>query len=973
MSGNFSPSPTGDDGRPVDPRIPHRSVEERYRLKLADALCWRNSTGLIATLDALYFDSRISPNAKVTLANSYLGNGAAIVHHVARHNLGVSAYEILKSIGADLTIGLAAGASGDFAGFAPGTRALHIIASYHPDHLKRFLRSVEVVDTPNENNETPFNTLVLKQGTSPNFRRYVSLFLERRAAPSASDLQGTSPLSACILRSYWDVALLMANYEIKQKQTHLTQHELSALLCYAIANQCPDGLCKRLGDLYHYAKPATDLSDISQRWCAQSLGLFLRIVGNDDRDGSPVLHFLQRVQRFLPSIPSSVRDAVANGFVMGTPSLFYLIDRPERSVETIAQCLKLGVSATTKAARLGDEGSFQYRANGTSPAALAGSASGGVTQRVTGLHVAALEGDAELAEALLKADAPPDPLDGQKSAPLRTNLARRRDDEAKFVRVMLEHEANPNQAVGFRQESLVELALRRAKPLSLHELLTFGGKIPARFAHARYLVPSRGEDKVYDFEGATARIATLVHQHLDLTEEETDRTVFKNIRTLLRETKDLQLPLLLIEAYVAGTYEVETSSSHAFTELLPHLIGTKRLNTANALVEGIDLFLDSHPELHHKPHPNAAEMLALISNPDLEARDQKVLSLALTSPHRWDDLGVKSIDRATEWQVWSAVGQEIFNFRRWTYDVQGVRLRKPSGEIALEVPSLLERFGFQRLPPNQAEASFGAAFLLNHLGKNWRFIDFARGEKEPRTVEQGLVVIAARGRRIFSHPEYGTILYRNSSTVFGRDTLPHPAYYCDAAVGEGFNLEDLIELTPQSVESLFLPIFDLAIFKNGRTARQLALQQQARGVDQLYSAWKCDTRAEFAFLRDDGMRELIGGPLSPGFEHVVAFLERRQTECKRFGDHYQRGMPDLAFVAPFSAPWRALARLETTPEVIAALRAWVEQREFPEGIAEADRVWEFFSIGFRRQADLLLTPRTAVHPSERLQTHSPER
>ncbi|MBY0404617.1 MAG: hypothetical protein K2X66_12010, partial [Cyanobacteria bacterium] len=99
----------------------------------------------------------------------------------------------------------------------------------------------------------------------------------------------------------------------------------------------------------------------------------------------------------------------------------------------------------------------------------------------------------------------------------------------------------------------------------------------------------------------------------------------------------------------------------------------------------------------------------------------------------------------TALKAWASIGTLTHSFRFWKWDAKG-------GE-----KSLLAKFGFRSLPMGRPGDAFGKGFVY-------------QDEKTGCTIE------FRRGYLLATHPEYGTLVVRNSSPAFGRNLMEHPAY-----------------------------------------------------------------------------------------------------------------------------------------------------------------------------------------------------
>lgn len=216
---------------------------------------------------------------------------------------------------------------------------------------------------------------------------------------------------------------------------------------------------------------------------------------------------------------------------------------------------------------------------------------------------------------------------------------------------------------------------------------------------------------------------------------------------------------------------------------------------------------------------------------------------------------------------------------------------------------------------------------------------------------------------LVSDKEWGTLVIRNSSPDFGRDSMSETAYYSSRGIGEGFSLKNLQDFNQAFLERYFTHVLDPEInFKTGvpRNIRQLitAVRQTIRA----YNAWKFDTNYDSAWVDPlgAGKKSFIGGELSPGFPAVVKLLRH---DYNRSLDDPLYPVPRLCFARedlpawgyyPFHGPDGRLKQgLIVNDEVLEVLEAVVASRASDQ---ELDRVGllNFFRKGVEEQVGLTL-------------------
>jgi hypothetical protein len=223
-----------------------------------------------------------------------------------------------------------------------------------------------------------------------------------------------------------------------------------------------------------------------------------------------------------------------------------------------------------------------------------------------------------------------------------------------------------------------------------------------------------------------------------------------------------------IEALRTGLLKGKDVSAE-FIQAVPDLLLNQPLNVIHRLSKAVEAFFDVNYH-SQKSHANEAELLLLLNHPDLWDRDPKKtrhLTEALTSITRFmHQPSVPLTDTALK--AWASIGTLTHSFRFWKWDAKG-------GEN-----SLLTKFGFRSLPTGRPGDAFGKGFVY-------------QDEKTGCTIE------FRRGYLLATHPEYGTLVVRNSSPAFGRDLMEHPAYLLPNAL----TLDEIKAFNPEHLPKKF--------------------------------------------------------------------------------------------------------------------------------------------------------------------------
>ncbi len=440
------------------------------------------------------------------------------------------------------------------------------------------------------------------------------------------------------------------------------------------------------------------------------------------------------------------------------------------------------------------------------------------------------------------------------------------------------------------------------------------------------------------------------------------------------------------------TYQADERKEHsAFFNIVRRAFYAYELRDIAGLLSSLDAFHD-RLETNHKQkpdrHPNEAEIALLFSHPklsDLYAANTGGLTLASTSIHRFTNVKANltpdAIVNITE------LGLLTNTHLRYRYDTRKA-MSVESLDTDTVLPPLIQTFAFSPIPARPTDtvnrygslqlSGFGNGFLLRPgslLGKHAEVWDPLLQQYEAIPLLSDTLVEFRRGYFLVSNPAYGTLIIRNSSQVFGRDTLLHPAYY----TSENLSFQQLQNLTVDQIEKSFKHTMHNSLHRPTMlVGPQLKIRQligQFRVVQHTYSAHLCDTDRNTAFKPSkDGKPKLVGGWLSPGFKPMIERLRCWYDEsCIDFAMNgvSKDKLPDLAFVHKRHPAWQpytfkdAEGRTVHTLEINARRMLLLEQladlkdhRTTPKLRADlrATSLDQFFKMGFANQADLIFHP-----------------
>jgi hypothetical protein len=241
-----------------------------------------------------------------------------------------------------------------------------------------------------------------------------------------------------------------------------------------------------------------------------------------------------------------------------------------------------------------------------------------------------------------------------------------------------------------------------------------------------------------------------------------------------------------------------------------------------------------------------------------------------------------------------------------------------------------------------------------------------------------------------SHPGLGTLLIRNSSPLFGRDTFPHFAYWGPTPVSRRYPPLDLLHPEHMIASGRLRPVLSA----EGKDYRTISLGLiQSKSVTQLVNGviavkdglrrWKFDTDADSAWDSDPQTGERYpsgaGMHLSEGFPALVQHLVERYRfidAAESSGYDVAEQLPDLAFYHPYLPAWHphtytltpvpngpetTRSQLTLSREVLDGLKKLADRNLRRSDVATLERlgVMQFLMAGAQAQAELVMVPPAA--------------
>lgn len=259
------------------------------------------------------------------------------------------------------------------------------------------------------------------------------------------------------------------------------------------------------------------------------------------------------------------------------------------------------------------------------------------------------------------------------------------------------------------------------------------------------------------------------------------------------------------------------------------------------------------------------------------------ISLAVSSIMGWGPEDAASSTLAI--YNWGRIGQISREFARYKFLTRA----------NIEGETLLEHMGYERIRNRSSdyfpseenslrrEHDLGPGFELTDPIFSTRFIDGDRF----KDLDTSQYIEMRRAYIIISSEEHGTLIVRNSSHEFGRDTLPFVAGYSPKGINNGFTREDLKGLDRKTIQMEFTsalsPDLNIPIFhRQGERwipefpeqNRIDKLLTQLGGLRSCMSDWLFDTNRETAWSsmpdpEGNTLHRLTGLFRSAGFESLV--------------------------------------------------------------------------------------------------------
>jgi len=526
----------------------------------------------------------------------------------------------------------------------------------------------------------------------------------------------------------------------------------------------------------------------------------------------------------------------------------------------------------------------------------------------------------------------------------------------KSITTLLKMGADPVQLTATDPYPL-QLAIERGRLNLVKTLLSFNAEVPPDLKQKTF---ETGLMKITD-KPQVVEFKALVKLLSSLRGKVKDSHIVNEFYEVIRQTGSLYAGYLYLRAFQEAISPKNNLHGIPLARLWPRLKPGSIDTLLGRLEEKQDMVKKGW-------HASEAEMLVMLQDPRLWQDRQRnkghisALTRAVTSPYQVIHKGIPTLTGA-QVKVLAELGRLNHSFRLWRFDCELPGVKPGKSEFDRR---LIERFGFHQSPDRHTDHRYGRGF----------FHSSDKHSPLERSAGRGLVELR-RAYLLVSHSEDGTLLVRNSSLVFGRNTMKHAAYWSASGIGNGFSEAQLLNISPNDVgrTSVFLPVLHADALKAGvlEDDRIPRLTKKLSGLMDGYRAWKFDTDRETAWWEAGASELLTGGHLSPGFSALVDFLEVRHNHAM----HGNRLMPELAFFHrgqppivpieyhhPVNGPSRTWEVEENDLFILRAL-AETELDERSQVLLESSGLLSFLQTGLDHQAEL-----TLVAPSKSEETRT---
>lgn len=544
------------------------------------------------------------------------------------------------------------------------------------------------------------------------------------------------------------------------------------------------------------------------------------------------------------------------------------------------------------------------------------------------LHLAAIHLNVVAVQALARIGFPSDRINNQGLTPLSAFLSILVSNKNTsfnlnpVFKALLEHSSN-EQTYAHSKHPLI-LALLTERVAFANEIAAKGFPPPIEIASKSFSIEEGKKELQVDYNRLVKTIFFLFDKvesiRLHNKKQYSTKDIVNEGLRLFGRRQNLHHLYLYLKSYLEMTDKIKPATGRAFTRLVAAITTSYSVSDISQLLTHFDAHQDHYYYSSYKQknaisyHRNEAELLLLLAHRDVQTNFGSVstgkLTMAITAPYRYYDHGLAKVNMAEGgWMTiknWQRIGQLTHSFLNWKYDTIRPKDLK-SGEVL--APSLAEDFGFRVVNRSSKDlASYGNTFMIRPA--DLELPDILGTDQE--AISQDAVFFQSQSYLLVSIPNVGTLVIRNSSLVFGRDSMRHPAYFSSFSIENGFDYNELANLNSELLHYEFEPI--LSIHINGLPKNEvellpnyreeiMLLLSQITAIINKRNSWIFDTNPKTAFRKSEGIshNDILGAYNSSGFPSLVRNLSHFHASSLAL--KRPSLMPDLVFVHPYNPPW----------------------------------------------------------------------
>ncbi len=479
----------------------------------------------------------------------------------------------------------------------------------------------------------------------------------------------------------------------------------------------------------------------------------------------------------------------------------------------------------------------------------------------------------------------------------------------------------------FTSEHPFCFALQRYDLDLAEEILNNVTATPIGTESARFIIIKNGIEESVDFHGIAREVLKLGFQIQSTIPEYDNKPALELIYegcNFYRLSANIQYFYYYLQSYLEMTNQTEVHEDRSFNKLAIAITNSYSPQDIESLLANVEAYHDEVFEQNDRMfspdyHQNEAELLLLLAHPEFihnfNPKHASSITKVLTSPYRFMDYNVQTIDLVDGgWKTisnWQRIGQLTNSFLNWRFD----SLHPQDQVTENKLPALIEDFGFTKCQLSlETNQKYGSCYQIKPNECSLNFISRDQEMESFLTYNPKAIFFLARGYMMMSDPSLGTLLIRNSSLIFGRNTMHHPAYYSPEFINTPIidnqyeNLYPILSRRINGVNDGVIP---------GKQHRDEIryLTEEITGIFDSYNRWKFNTDPQTSFRKTNTTitnNEIIGAYNSVGFESLVRNIRATYETGKQTKN--PKLIPSLAMTHRYSPPWNSFAYDKFVPD-----------------------------------------------------------